>query len=288
MCNNKYLDGQSCRASETYRNERRAKGLADLSHNLWCRSSIDILHGVALGLGTLGLGHPLAVNLLPLLHEHNRNGALGVALEEGLAQVLGKTVDNSVVGKEDVMVVEQLALGLVCLELGLEVGNVDDAGDAVAQVLGELFRSDNVLVVALRVGDDDADGRLVIGVQGVGEDDLGGLQTVGVGDVLLGGEGKPDRGLGNGRLLIGEKVLGNGSRGGGGLLDVGEEGLGSLGDLLVWTVSNSGRSPIALIKKRQTWLGSAGEATASDALTTAVDLDIFVDWERRYLWVGLV
>lgn len=202
--------------------------------------------------------------------------------------MLGKTVDNSVVGKEDVMVVEQLALGLVCLELGLEVGNVDDAGDAVAQVLGELFGSDNVLVVALRVGDDDADGRLVIGVQGVGEDDLGGLQTVGVGDVLLGGKGKPDWGLGNSRLLIGEKVLGNGSRGGGSLLDMGEKGLGSLGDLLIWRVSKSGKRPIALIKKRQTWLGSTGEATASDALTTAVDLDIFVGWERRYLWVGLV
>lgn len=154
--------------------------------------------------------------------------------------MLGETVDNSVVGKEDVMVVEQLALGLVCLEFGLEVADVDDAGDAVAQLLRELLGGDNVLVVALGVGDDDADGRLVIGVQGVGKDDLGGLQTVGVGDVLLGGESKPDRGLGDGRLLIGEKVLGNGSRGGGGLLDVGEEGLGGLGDLLIWRVSKSG------------------------------------------------
>lgn len=193
-----YLDGYVIkRRRKTYRNERRANGLADLGHNLWCRSRVDILDGVALGLGTLGLGHPLAVHLLPLLHEHDGDGALGMALEEGLAQVLGKTVDDSVVGEEDVMVVEKLALGLVCLELGLEMADVDDARDAVTQVLGELLRGDNVLVVALGVGDDDADGRLVIGVQGVGKDDLGGLQTVCVGDVLLGGESKPDRGLGN-------------------------------------------------------------------------------------------
>ena len=155
--------------------------------------------------------------------------------------MLGQAVDDSVVGKEDVMVVEQLALGLVCLELGLEMGDVDDAGDAVAQVLRELLRSDNVLVVALGVGDNDADGGLVIGVQWVGKDNLGRLQTVGVGDVLLGGESKPDRGLGDGRLLIGEEVLGNGGRGGGGLLDVSEEGLGGFGDLLIWRVSKAGR-----------------------------------------------
>ena len=50
------------------------------------------------------------------------------------------------------MVTEQLALGFVGLELGAEVLDVDDTRDAFPQVLRELFACDDVLVRALRVG----------------------------------------------------------------------------------------------------------------------------------------
>ncbi len=52
------------------------------------------------------------------------------------------------------MVTEQLALGFVGLELGAEVLDVDDTRDAFPQILGELFACDDVLVRALRVGND--------------------------------------------------------------------------------------------------------------------------------------
>lgn len=64
---------------------------------------------------------------------------------------------------------------------------------------------------------------------------------------------------------------------------MGEEGLGSLGDLLIWRVSKAGtKSQLQLNKRSHTWLGSTGETTASDALTTAVDLDIFAGWDKRW------
>jgi len=71
---------------------------------------------------------------------------------------------------------EQLALSLVLLELGLEVGEVDDASDLGPQLLRELV-GDGVLVPALGVGGDEADAQLFGGVEGVREGDLSWLEA---------------------------------------------------------------------------------------------------------------
>jgi hypothetical protein len=93
---------------------------------------------------------------------------------------------------------EELALGLVLGELGLELGEADDAGDALAQGLGELVRGDEVLVGALGVGRDETDGGRLVLVEGVRQADLAGLQARLVDDVALGRQRQPD-----GRLLGG-------------------------------------------------------------------------------------
>jgi hypothetical protein len=87
---------------------------------------------------------------------------------------------------------EELALGLVLAVLCLELGDVDDAGDLFAQLGGEVVRGDDVLVGALGVSRDEADGGLLGGVEAVREGDLAGLEASLVGDVSLGGQGEPD------------------------------------------------------------------------------------------------
>jgi len=58
---------------------------------------------------------------------------------------------------------------------------VDDAGDATPKLLGELLGGDNILVVALRVGDDQANSSLVVGIEGMGKDDLARVEAVKIG-----------------------------------------------------------------------------------------------------------
>lgn len=123
------------------------------------------------------------------------------------------------------MLGEELALGVVLGELGLELGDVDDAADALAQGLGKFGRGDNVLVRALGVGGDEADGQVLVGVERVRQRDLAGLQLGLVGNVALGRQRQPDGGLGGETalvVLIGEQIALRGRLGGflGGLLDV--------------------------------------------------------------------
>jgi hypothetical protein len=85
------------------------------------------------------------------------------------------------------------------------VAEVDDTGDALLQLSGELLRGDNILVSTLGVRGDQADGGRLVRVDGVRQGDLAGLQAGLVGDVTLGGEGQPD-GLGDRLLVILEQV----------------------------------------------------------------------------------
>jgi len=218
------LDGGVCGWAKM--DQGSANGSPELGNNLGSRASVDVLGRVALLLHARGLGSPLSVHLSALRHQHNGDGSLDGALEEGLPKRLREAVDNAIVGKEDLVVGKELALGLVRLELCLDVCDVDNAGDALAQVLGELLRRDHVLVRSLRVGCDQADGGLLVGVQGVREDDLVGLETVRVVDVRLGGQGEPHWRLCNDCLFIGEQVLLARRWGGSGLLDVGDERFG--------------------------------------------------------------
>ena len=100
------------------------------------------------------------------------------------------------------MLSKQLALRLVLVELGLDLCDTNDTGDASAELGGEGGRGDQVFVGALRIGSDEADGLCCSGVDGVWEADLSRLQALGVDDVLFGGQGEPDRGLA-GLLVIG-------------------------------------------------------------------------------------
>lgn len=96
--------------------------------------------------------------------QHNGDGPLERRLVEGLAEDLREAVDDTVVGEKDVVLGEELALGLVLAELGLDLREVDDTGDTIAQLGGELVAVDNVLVGALGVGGDEADGGGLVGV----------------------------------------------------------------------------------------------------------------------------
>lgn len=71
---------------------------------------------------------------------------------------------------------KKLALGLEGFELSAEVADVDNTTDLGAQVLGELI-GDEVLVVTLRIGGDQADADVFGGVERVWEDDLARLET---------------------------------------------------------------------------------------------------------------
>lgn len=121
----------------------------------------------------------------------------------------------------------ELSLCLVLRELGLELAEVDDSGDALGQRGGEVLGGNNVLVGALRVGRQEADGGGLVGVERVRQDDLAGLEAGLVGDVALGGQVEPD-GLLNGLVVVVEEVAfcGLGGLVLGQLVDVREEGLG--------------------------------------------------------------
>lgn len=220
--------------------QRGADGLADLGGHLGSRAAADLLGGL---LGPLDALAILAG--LPRL-EDDGDGALGGGFVKRLAEQLGEAVDDAVVAEENVVLGRELALGLVLLVLGGQVLQVDDAGDALAQVLGEVIRGDDVLVVTLGLGDDQADGGLGVVVQRVGEDDLGGLQLLGVVDVSLGGDGQPDGGLGDGEgfVVVGdiEDVLFGGVGGVvlGRLLDVCQERFGRFQCLPTVLVSRGG------------------------------------------------
>lgn len=217
-----HADGRVGRGRQA--DERAADGLLDLSRDVLRRAGADG------ALGLLGGLLALAVDAGGLGGEHDWDGALGGALVEGLAEGLGQAVDDAVVGEEDVVLGVELALGLILLPLGLELADIDDAGDALAQRLGEVVGGDNVLVGALGVGGDEAYRGLLVRVERVREDDLAGLEAVGVGDVALRGEGQPDGGAGEVVFGVGEEVLLAGllRLGGRGLLDVGEQRLGCL------------------------------------------------------------
>ena len=142
------------------------------------------------------------------------------------------------------MLGEELALGVVLAELGLELGEADDAGDALAQVGGESLVVEEVLVGALGVGRDEADGDGLVRVERVRQGDLAGLEAGLVRDVALGGQGEPDGRLVDVGLALGvvEDVL----LGGlvrlllGGLFDVREQGLGGFEGLWGGQVSDWG------------------------------------------------
>jgi hypothetical protein len=215
------LDGSVCGRGQA--DEGRGQGLFDLLGDLSGGGGVD----GALNLGALGL---LAFGGLGLAGlQDNRDGTLLGGLEEGLAEDLGQAVDDAVVAEEDVVLGKELALGLVLAKLGLDVGKVDDTGDALAQLSGELVRGDNVLVGALGVRGDEADGGRLVRVERVRQGDLAGLQAGLVGNVALGGQVEPD-GLGRGLGIVLEQVA-LGRLAGlllRGLLDVREEGLGRL------------------------------------------------------------
>jgi hypothetical protein len=131
--------------------QRRPDGLLNLGHNLRNRPRVDVLDRVALRLPhPLGRGDPLAVHLFAGRHQHDWDGPFCRRLVEALAERLGEAVDDPVVGKEDIVFAEELALRLVRLELGPDVANVDDPADLGPEVLGKVVR-DRVLVPALGV-----------------------------------------------------------------------------------------------------------------------------------------
>lgn len=73
------------------------------------------------------------------------------------------------------MLAEQLALGLIRLEFGLEVTDIDDSADLGPEVLGELV-GDRILVEPLGVSGDKADANLFTGVERVRKNDLSRLK----------------------------------------------------------------------------------------------------------------
>lgn len=115
--------------------ERGAEGLFNLLGDVGGGASVDAVV-LVLG-GPVALG-ALAVGLGSLGGEDDGDGPLGGGLVECLAEDLGQAVDDAVVGEEDVVLGEELALGVVLAVLGLELAKVDDAGDALAQLRGEL------------------------------------------------------------------------------------------------------------------------------------------------------
>ncbi len=210
-------DGGVGRGAEA--DEGRADSLFHLPGNLLGGAGVDVT------LGLLGPLAALASDLGGLGLQDDGDGALLGGLVKGLAEEAGQAVDDAVVAEEEVVLGVQLALGVVLGELGLEVGDVDDAADALAQGLGEGGRGDNVLVGALRVGGDEADGQVLVRVERVRQRNLAGLQAGLVGNVALGGQRQPDGRLGGEAFLvvfIGEQVALVGGLGGflGGLLDV--------------------------------------------------------------------
>lgn len=130
--------------------EGGANGLGDLLGNPLGAGGVDF----AFGLGALAL----AINLGGLGLEDDGDGALLGGLVESLAEDLGQSVDNAVVGKEDVVLGVQLALGFVLRKLGLELGDINDTANLATEVGRKLVSVDNVLVGALRVGGNEADG----------------------------------------------------------------------------------------------------------------------------------
>lgn len=66
-----------------------------------------------------------------------RNGygdrSLRTTLVESLAEELGQVSDDAVVCKEEIVFGEQFAAGFVFVETGLEFGDADDAGNALAE-----------------------------------------------------------------------------------------------------------------------------------------------------------
>ena len=172
--------------------EGGADGLLYLTGDLGGGRGVDGAGGLLVPLG------PLAVDLRRPGLQGDGDGPLLGGLVEGLAKDLGQAVDDAVVGEEEVVLGEELALGLVLAELGPQLGVIDDAGDAAAQGGGEFARRDDVLVGALRVRGDEADaqqGGVVDAGQRVRQGDLAGLQAGLVGDVALGGQGQPDGGV---------------------------------------------------------------------------------------------
>ena len=230
------LDGSGGAGSQV--DESRAEGLADLSTELG---------GVGLGLGDLGATlrelDALVASLVDVLAtalEGNGNGALGARLVEGLAEKSGQVCDDAVVREEDVVLAEQLALALEGRVLLLEFLNANDALDVLAEGGGEGRLGDHVLVLALRVGGDQANAQSGL-ASGLGvdvrvrQDDLAGLQALLVDNVLLGGEDEPDGDI-LGLVVVGvgeQALLLFGGRLG---LDIGldlfHEGLGSAQGLL--------------------------------------------------------
>ena len=177
------LHGGACGGRQVH--ECRTNGLLDFLCDLSGRGGVHCTLG-------LGLALPLAIHFSGFGVKHDGDGSLLRVLVKGLAEELGQTVDDAIVGEEDVVLGEELALGVELAELGLELAKVDDAGDALAQVGGEALVGYNVLVGALRVGDDEADLGRLVGVERVRERDLAGLQAGLVGDVALGAQGEPD------------------------------------------------------------------------------------------------
>lgn len=153
-------------------NERGADGFLDLGSYLCCRAAVDLLGVLLCPLRTLAI----LARFSRL--EDNGDGTLGGGLVEGFPEGLGEAIDDAVVAEENVVLGEELALGLVLPEFGGQVLQVNDAGDALSQFLGEFIRGYDVLVVSLGVGDDQADGRLRVVVQGVGENDFARLQLL--------------------------------------------------------------------------------------------------------------
>jgi hypothetical protein len=131
--------------------ERGANGPLHLGHNLGDRPGVGVLGRVAFRLFALRSRYPLPVDLLPPCRQDDRNGPFCRRLVEALAEGLGQAVDDPIVGEEDVVFAEELALRLVRLELCPQVADVDDSADLGTEVLGELV-GDGILVPPLRVG----------------------------------------------------------------------------------------------------------------------------------------
>lgn len=84
---------------------------------------------------------------------------------------------------------KQFALRFILFVFLLELVDADDFDDALGEFGGEGFRSHDIFVGSLGVGDDETDGGGGGGVEGMGNGYLDGLELGFIADVLFGCEG---------------------------------------------------------------------------------------------------
>lgn len=65
-----------------------------------------------------GNSNMFVVNFFVLGYQYYRNGVFGGGFEKCFVECFGEVVDDFVVGKENIVFVEQFVLGFVCFEFG--------------------------------------------------------------------------------------------------------------------------------------------------------------------------